>query len=110
LTNLSTELGLAYVNEDFDEAEDNDYPAGRWALKFERYLFDKFLQLFHFHSAFMNITDTRDTFVRTRTGLRFPFYKGLNLTAQYEFDWDNSVPAGQDEIDQRYILSLGYLN
>jgi putative salt-induced outer membrane protein YdiY len=108
LTNLSTELGLAYVNEDFDEAEDNDYPAGRWAFNFDRYLFDKFLQLFHFHSAFMNITDTSDTFVRTRTGLRFPFYKGLNLTAQYEFDWDNSVPAGQDEIDQRYILSLGY--
>lgn len=109
LTNLSTEAGLAYVNEDFDEAEDNDYPAGRWALNFDRHLFDKVIQFFHNHSGYVSLEDTSDMFVRTRTGLRFPLYKGFNLTAQYEFDWDNSVPAGQDEIDQRYILSLGYL-
>jgi putative salt-induced outer membrane protein YdiY len=108
LTKLSTEVGLAYVNEDFDEAEDNDYPAGRWALNFDRYLFDKVMQFFHNHSGYVSLEDTSDMFVQTRTGLRFPFYKGLNLTAQYDLDWDNNVPADQDELDQRYILSLGY--
>jgi putative salt-induced outer membrane protein YdiY len=107
-TNLSTEAGLAYINEDFDEAGDDSYPGGRWAINFEHYLFKKVVQLFHNQSGFVSLEDSDDIFVRTRTGLRFPFYKGFNLTAQYDYDWDNSVPADKDEADQRYILSLGY--
>ncbi len=108
LTNLSTEAGLAYINEDFDEADDDSYPSGRWAINFDRYLFDKFVQFFHNQSGFVSLEDSSDIFLRTRTGFRFPFYRGFNLTMQYDFDWDNLVPPDRDEVDQRYILSLGY--
>ena len=107
-TNLSVEAGLAYINEDFDETRDDSYPGGRWAINFDRYLFKKFVQVFHNQSGFVSLEDSSDIFVRTRTGLRFPFYKGFNLTAQYDYNWDKSVPPDQDEVDQRYILSLGY--
>lgn len=109
LTNLYTEVGLAYVNEDFDQTEDNDYPTGRWALNFDRYLFDKFILFFQKHAGYVSLEDASDMFVRNRIGLRFSFYKGFNMTVEYNFDWDNNVPAGQDEVDQRYILSLGYV-
>jgi hypothetical protein len=99
---------LAYINEDFNEASDDNYPGGRWAINFDRYLLKKFVQVFHNQAGFVSLEDSSDIFVRTRTGLRFPFYKGFNLTAQYDYNWDKSVPADQDEVDQRYILSLGY--
>ena len=108
LTNLSAEAGLAYINEDFDEADDDSYPAGRWAINFDWYLLDQFVQFFHNQSGFASLEDSNDIFLRTRTGFRFPFYRGFNLTVQYDFDWDKSVPPDRDEVDQRYILSLGY--
>ena len=107
-TNLSVEAGLSYIKEDFDEASDNSYPGGRWAITFDRYLFKKFVQVFHNQSGFASLEDSSDIFIRTRTGLRFPFYKGFNITAQCDYNWDKSVPPNQDEVDQRYILSLGY--
>jgi putative salt-induced outer membrane protein YdiY len=108
LQNLSVAGGLAWVDENFDEAEDQDYPAGRWTVDFDRYLLDKFAQLFHFDEGLVSLEDTSDIVVRTRTGLRFLFYKGFNLTAQYNLDWDNAVPPDEDELDHRYLLTFGY--
>ena len=41
VTNLSLEAGLTYVNEDYETGQDEGYPAGRWALDFDRYFFNK---------------------------------------------------------------------
>jgi len=108
LTNLSLEAGLTYVNEDFDLAEDKDYPAGRWSLNFERDLWDKAVQVFHFHEGFVSLEDTDDVFIRSRTGLRLPIYKNLKTTAQYNYDWDKSPEPGREKADKAYLLTLGY--
>lgn len=108
LTNLSLEAGLAYVNEDFDEGEDDSYPAGRWAFNFDRYFYDKFVQFFHFHEGFIGFEDTNDIFVRSRTGLRFKLREDFNATTQYNYDWDNMPAPGREKADRTYILSLGY--
>lgn len=109
LLNLSISAGLAKVDENFDEAEDNDYSAGQWSLNYDQYFFKKFIQLFHVHNGFVSLEDTDDWFLRTRTGLRFPVYKGLTATLQYNFDYDNqpSVDAEKKE-DTKFIFLLGY--
>ncbi len=109
LLNLSISAGLAMVDENFDVAEDNDYSAGQWNVNYNQYFFDKFVQLFHVDTGFVSLEDSNDWFLKTRTGLRFPLYKGLTATLQYNFDWDNQPSASAEtEEDTRFIFLLGY--
>lgn len=108
LTNLSLEAGLSYVNEDYDEAEDDNFSAGRWALNFDRYLIEKTLQFFHYHEGYVSLEDSDDIVFKSRTGLRIPLYKRLNATAQYNFDWDSQPAPGTERADAKYIFLLGY--
>jgi putative salt-induced outer membrane protein YdiY len=109
LLNLSISAGLAKVDENYDLAEDNDYSAGQWEVKYDQYFFDKFVQLFHVDTGFISLEDSNDWFLKTRTGLRFPLYKGLTATLQYNFDWDNQPSASAEtEEDTKFIFLLGY--
>jgi len=41
--------------------------------------------------------------------LRFPLYKGLTATLQYNFDWDNQPSEdAETEEDRKFIFLLGY--
>ncbi|MCG2778037.1 MAG: DUF481 domain-containing protein [Desulfobacterales bacterium] len=108
LTNLSLEAGLSYINEDYDEAEDDNFSAGRWSLNYDRFLVDKFLQFFHFHEGYVSLEDTSNVLIRSRTGFRIPVYKSLNVTAQYNFDWDSQPAPGREREDTGYIFTVGY--
>lgn len=109
--NLALELGYAFVNESYSDTstEDKDYSAIRWALNFDYFLFKKKAQLFHWDEAYFNPNESDDIWVRTRTGLRFPLYKGLTWTVQYNFDWDNTPAAGLEKVDTTILFTIGYL-
>ena len=106
--NLSGEAGLTYINKDFDNAPDEGYPAGRWAVNFDKYFFDKFIQFFHFNEGFFGVEDRDDILIRSRTGFRIPVYKAFNATFQINYDWDKRPSPGLKKTDMMYILSLGY--
>ena len=108
LTNLSTEAGVNYINEDFDDAEDGSYPAGRWAVTFDIYLLKKIIQFFHFHEGFVGFEDAEDIFIRSRTGFRFLLYKNFFATTQVNWDWDNTPAPGRKRTDEMYLFTLGY--
>ena len=109
LLNLSISAGLSKVDENFDLAEDNDYSAGQWEIKYDQYFFNKFVQLFHVDTGYISLEDSNDWFVKTRTGLRFPLYKGFAATLQYNYDWDNQPSAAAEtEEDTKFIFLLGY--
>ena len=107
-TNLSLEAGISYVNDDFITAEDNSYSGGRWGFDFDHFLFDKALQFFHKNTGLVSFEDTDDTIIYTQTGIRIPFRKNLNVTAQVNYDYDKSPAPGREKKDKAYILSLGY--
>jgi len=90
-------------------AEDNDYSAGRWSVNYDQYFFKKLVQLFHVNIGFISLENADDWFLKTRTGLRFPLYKGVTATLQYNFDYDNqpSVDAETEE-HTTFIFLLGY--
>jgi len=109
LLNLSISAGLAKVDENFDVAEDDDYTAGQWSVNYDQYFFKKFVQLFHVSTGFVSFEDTNDWFYRTRTGLRFPVYKGLTATFQYNYDYDHQPSEdAEDKEDTKFIFLLGY--
>lgn len=108
MMNLSLEAGLSYLNEDFEAADDEKTSAGRWALAFDRYFFDDWIQFFHFHEGYQGIEDSDNFFFRSRTGFRFPLGNRLQSTIQYHFDWDKNPAPDQKKEDSKYIITLGY--
>ena len=107
LTNLSVELGPAYVIERFDESDDDEYMAGQWRINFDHYFFRKIFQFFHFDQGTLSFEDTSDIVIVSRTGIRMPLYKYFNLTAQWNWDWENNPAPGDNRSDNEYILSVG---
>jgi len=108
LTNLSLEGGLSYVNEDFDLAPDDSYPAARWSLNYDHFLYPNRLQFFHFHEGLLGLQDTKDIIIITRTGLRAMLTDSFTATAEVDVDWDNTPSPGNDRVDTRYLFNLGY--
>ena len=108
LTNLSLEGGLSYVNEDFDLAPDDSYPAARWSLNYDHFLYPNRLQFFHFHEGLLGLQDTKDIIIITRTGLRAMLTDNFTATAEVDVDWDNTPSPGNDRVDTRYLFNLGY--
>ncbi|MCG3170152.1 MAG: hypothetical protein CALGDGBN_01691 [Pseudomonadales bacterium] len=106
---LALEGGLTYVNDDYDIAEDDNYMAGRWAVRYAQLLFGGATQFFHVHEGIVSIDDPDDTLLRMQTGLRFPLVDNLNATIQYNIDWQNNPPPGFKSTDTGYIVSVGYL-
>ncbi len=108
LTNLFLEAGLGYVNNDYIAANDRDTVAGRWAVRFDRHLFDKAVQFFHSHEGYQGLDNTEDLFIRSQTGFRFPLRNGFLATLQYNYDWDKTPSPGQGDYDAKYLFTLGY--
>jgi putative salt-induced outer membrane protein YdiY len=109
LRNLSTELGYAYINESYAGPTDNkDYSAFRWATNYDHFLYKKIVQFFHWNETFMSADDNEDIWLRSRTGFRFPLYRGITWTVQYTWDWDNEPAEGQKRDDTTLNITLGY--
>ena len=107
LTNLWVELGPTYVIEKYDESDDEEYMAGVSRINFNHYFFKEIFQFFHFDQGTLSFEDTSDIIILSRTGIRMPLYKYFNLTAQWNWDWDNTPAPGDDRSDYEYILSVG---
>ena len=109
LLNLSASGGVAWVDENFDLAEDNNYPAGQWFVNYDQYFFKKFMQIFHDQNGYISLEDSNDWFLKTQTGARFPIYKGFTATVQFNYDYDNQPSAAAEEKeDTKFLLLIGY--
>ncbi|MDD5205710.1 MAG: DUF481 domain-containing protein [Desulfobacterales bacterium] len=107
-SNLSFEGGLSYVDENYMVAEDVSYLAGRWGLKFDHYLLPSSLQYFLNHTGWQSVEDSENLILYTQTGIRIPIYKRMNLTAQFNWDYNKSPSPGTEKNDYTYILTVGY--
>jgi putative salt-induced outer membrane protein YdiY len=107
-TNLALEGGLTFVDTDFYIAPNESYPAGRWALKFDHYLLNTRVQVFHLHEAYAAINSSKSAFVKSQTGLRFPLLYRITGTLQYNADWENNPPPGRVSKDETLLFTLGF--
>lgn len=106
--NLLLEAGLNYVDEDFIAANDDDYMALRWAIKYDQKFFKKWIKAFHEHEGLQGIEDKEDLIISSKTGLRFFFIKNVEATGQLNADWENSPAPGTKRTDLTYLLTFGY--
>ena len=107
--NLSASAGLAYIFENYIEAEDDDFPGAQWIIQYDQYFFNKFVQLFHTSNGYISLDDASNWLINTRQGLRFPLYKGFFTTLQYNYDYNNNPsPDAISKWDSKFMLLLGY--
>ncbi|MEN8108366.1 MAG: DUF481 domain-containing protein [Pseudomonadota bacterium] len=106
--NLSTEIGLMRVHEDFEEESDNDYTALGWGINFDKYLFDEFMQFYHRQTGLFSFQDHSDIVWDTWTGLRFPLVYGLVASTEIQVEYDGGAVEDADDLDTTYKLKLGY--
>jgi putative salt-induced outer membrane protein YdiY len=107
--NLSVSTGVGYVYEDFIVAEDDDFSAAQWLIRYDQYFFNRFVQLFHDNRGYISLEDSDNWLINTRQGIRFPVYRGLTFTFQYDYDYDNQPsPEAISKWDSRFLFLVGY--
>ncbi|MGA6925471.1 MAG: DUF481 domain-containing protein [Desulfosarcina sp.] len=107
--NLSVSAGLAYVFEDYIIAADDQFPGAQWIVKYDQFLFDKIVQLFHSNNGYISLENGNQWIINTRQGLRFPLIKGLVATFQYNYDYQNDPsPDATSKWDSKFMILLGY--
>lgn len=104
---LAIELGLSYVHEDFDSAEDQAQPAGRYALNVQHRL-ALGPTLFHRHEVLFGLEHTGDVLLHTETGIRFPLLRHITGTVQVNGDYDWEPAPGARPEDIAYQITFGY--
>ncbi len=117
--NLSLEAGPAYQNVDFYDfpfdcnaagncdlgpIEDESGIAGRWALNYDQFVWNKTVQLFHTHEGLVG----NSLFIRSRTGFRVPIWNGIQFTNEIQVDYLSKPAPGKENVDTRYLFSIGY--
>jgi putative salt-induced outer membrane protein YdiY len=105
---LSTEYGLAYINEDYIVAPDESFPSLSLGLNYERKFWDKRLVFFNNNDLSISLEDTADALFKTKIGLRVPIVENVNVATQLNVDYDNMPPPGVKKTDSSLIFSVGY--
>jgi putative salt-induced outer membrane protein YdiY len=108
IARLSGEIGLSYVNEDYDTSPDRRFPALTLGFKYEKKFFDQKLVYFNNLNVDTNLEDTQDILLHNRMGFRLPIADGINLSTQFNIDFDNDPADGKQKTDSALIFSLGY--
>jgi hypothetical protein len=90
-------------------AEDDEFSAALWIVRYDQYFFEKVVQLFHNSNGHISFEDSNNWLINTSQGLRFPIYKGLQFTFQYDYDYNNQPsPEAISKWDSKLLFLLGY--
>jgi len=104
---INAEAGLAYFNEEFDDGTEADYLAARVAWK-ANYAISETATLNHFGEVFPSLEESDDVYGRADTSVDLKVSDRMNARAQWIFTWDNTPAAGQERVDDLYLLTLGW--
>lgn len=107
-TSLALEAGLDRVLTDFFGSADEQMLAARLAVRFDHWIVDERLQIFHNEQTFVGITDVHRSFVRSQTGLRVPLSARLMASLHLNADWEGDPAAGRRNLDRTVAFTIGY--
>ncbi|MGH7305890.1 MAG: DUF481 domain-containing protein [Candidatus Rokuibacteriota bacterium] len=106
--NLFTETGLAWVYEDYQGGDKDDYLAARFAYHVD-WTPHKVLKLFHNLEWLPDVTDWFGNYnLNVDAGLRATIYEGLFAEAKIELRRDNTPAPGAKKDDVRYLFGVGW--
>jgi len=107
ILNMHAEVGIVYVDEQFDVAEDNDFWGSNWEVRLTSGIIPEF-ELYLNNDGVLNFDDTADTIINTVFGIRFPLIYGLQAAAEAKWEYDGGAVEDVDDTDETYNFKLGY--
>jgi putative salt-induced outer membrane protein YdiY len=107
ILNMHAEVGIVYVDEQFDVAEDNDFWGSNWEVRLTSGIIPKF-ELYLNNDGVLNFDSTSDTIINTVFGIRFPLIYGLQAAAEAKWEYDGGAVEDVDDTDETYNFKLGY--
>jgi putative salt-induced outer membrane protein YdiY len=102
-----TEGGLAWVYEDFENADSADHFALRLAYHFDKKINDK-VNFYHNMEYLPSIEHLSDFNINTDAGVRVTMLKNMFTELKLEWKFDNEPAPGAAHNDLRYILGVGW--
>ena len=105
---FDAELGLLYVDTDFAVSEDDSYTGVNINLTGEAQLFDSRVTLYFRQANIVNLQSTKKSIYRTKVGLRFPLFLGLEGAAEATADYDGGAADGKEKLDKTLKFRIGY--
>ncbi len=104
---LHAEVGVVYVDERFDMAEDNDFWGANWEVRLTSEVLPG-LQFYVDQLGVHNFEQTSELILNTTVGLRFPLIFGFEAAAEAKYEYDGGAVEGVDDTDETYKFRLGY--
>ena len=103
---LSTEVGVSAVQERLNGV-DRTNPAGRWAIDFQRYFFDRRIEVFHRQTLLAIASEGRGQVLTSSTGLRFALSERVDTALRTDLNYETNPPQGSEKTDTTYTLGVG---
>jgi len=108
LIDVWAELGPVWVDEDFDEAEDNDFPGALWGLAATSDIIGFGTMLYVNHDGIFNYDDPNDLILNTTVGLKMPLIFGFETGVEAKWEYDGGAVEDVDDLDETYNFFVGY--
>ena len=106
--NFSTEVGIAYLTESFeDSSDDNDETSVQAGYHFDMNLTEsiKFINDLTYYPSFGEVSDY---YLTTTAEIRASISKNMFTNFKTIFDYDTSPARGQGSTDVKHILGVGW--
>lgn len=107
LLTLSGEIGVVYVDEQYDVTEDNDYYGSNWELSLTSVIIPR-TELYVLQVGVLNFDEIDGVLVDTIVGLKLPLLYGFQTAFEARFEYDGGAVEGADDLDETYSFKLGY--
>ncbi len=105
---LRGEVGLVYVDEQFDVAEDNDYYGSLLEFEAESAVLGFGTTLYMFHDTTLNFDSVDEPLSNTTLGIRMPIIYGFETSFQAQWEYNGGAPDDVDTTDETYTFRIGY--
>lgn len=106
---LSGEIGGAYVNENFDIADDEQWFGLLWNGDASSDFLGHGITVFVDHEGIVRVEDPSNLILNTVLGLRYPLTEHLELSLEAELEYDGGAPDTIEKMDETYNVKLGYV-
>ena len=107
--NLLTELGLLWIDENYEDSVDNDtFMQPAWHLIFDKYFYDNQMQFYHEQYGSISVNSTDRWLIRSWTGFRIPTRSALGFSIEYKIEYDSDPISENDSTESTFRLKVGY--
>jgi hypothetical protein len=104
---MHAELGLVFVEEDYNEAPDDDYWGANWEVRLGTDLIPD--TEFYVHAdGIINFSHLDRQLVNTTIGIGLPIIYGLKAGAEIKYEYNGGAVEDVDTLDETYQLKFGY--